>query len=146
MKMPETIAPSLLSVCGMNCLVCYKHCAAKSVKHQCPGCLSNNLDKPKHCRICKIKACADGKGNKRCLECEAFPCTLIKNLEKSYNKRYAESLVANSVYVRENGIEAFMELEKQNRICVDCGGVVSLHDKVCSDCQRDYAPGKAGKE
>jgi hypothetical protein len=134
MKMPDAIPEDMFAVCGMNCLACYKHCAAKTIKQQCPGCLSEKPGKPKHCETCKIKVCASGNGHTRCLKCDDFPCVLVKRLEKSYNTRYGESLISNSLFVRGNGIAAFMESERQNRTCYACGGVVSLHDKICSEC------------
>jgi hypothetical protein len=136
MKMPDTISENMLAVCGMNCLACYKHCAAKSERQQCPGCLSDSASKPNHCRVCKIAACAGAKGHTRCFECGEFPCGLIKRLEKSYNTRYGESLVANGVFAREKGGAAFMENARKNRAGPDGGGggVVSLHDKVCGEC------------
>ncbi|MGO0807252.1 prolipoprotein diacylglyceryl transferase family protein, partial [Clostridioides difficile] len=44
---------------------------------------------PEHCRKCKIKDCVCQKGLFYCFECFNFPCKLIKNLEKSYNKSLA---------------------------------------------------------
>ena len=30
MKMPDTIDADMFAPCGMNCMVCYKHCYHKS--------------------------------------------------------------------------------------------------------------------
>ena len=94
MKMPtEKIDTAMFASCGMNCLVCYKHCYHKK---PCAGCLNSDMGKPEHCRKCKIKDCIKGKGLSYCFECPDYPCKLIKNLEKSYNKRYQASLMENS--------------------------------------------------
>ena len=91
MKMPtEKIDTAMFASCGMNCLVCYKHCYHKK---PCAGCLNSDMGKPEHCRKCKIKDCIKGKGLSYCFECPDYPCKLIKNLEKSYNKRYQASLM-----------------------------------------------------
>ena len=92
MKMPtEKIDTAMFAPCGMNCLVCYKHCYHKK---PCAGCLNSDIGKPEHCRKCKIKDCIKGKGLSYCFECTDYPCKLIKNLEKSYNKRYQTSLMS----------------------------------------------------
>ena len=61
---------------------------------------------------------------------------LIKNLEKSYNKRYLASLMENSEFVRQHGLARFMENQKEEYTCPKCGGVISLHDRECSECQK----------
>ena len=133
MKMPEEkIAPAMFAPCGMNCMVCYKHCYRKK---PCAGCLNSDLGKPEHCRQCKIKDCIIEKGLTYCFDCPAYPCRLIKNLEKSYNKRYQASLLENSEYVLKRGLEMFMAAQKEKFTCPKCGGIISLHDRECSECQ-----------
>ncbi len=133
MKMPLKIENIMLAPCGMNCMVCYKYCY---VDKTCPGCLSGDLNKPGHCRNCKIKDCVKEKKYTYCFECLDFPCKLIKNLEKSYNKRYDESLIKNSIEVKEEGIDTFMVYQREKWTCPCCDGVISLHDGECSECQR----------
>lgn len=59
MIMPlEPIEATMFAPCGMNCMVCYKHCCHKK---PCAGCFKSNVDKPEHCRKCKIKVCAKEK-------------------------------------------------------------------------------------
>ncbi|WP_028042102.1 DUF3795 domain-containing protein [Candidatus Stoquefichus massiliensis] len=134
MKMPtQGINIVMFAPCGMNCMVCYKHCYHKK---QCAGCLRNDMGKPEHCRQCKIKDCTQSKGLSYCFECPSYPCQLIKNLEKSYNKRYQASLMENSIFVQQYGLEQFMEWQKQKYTCSQCGGVISIHDRECSECQK----------
>lgn len=141
MKMPDFIDERLFAPCGMNCAVCYKHCYSKK---PCPGCLFGDEGKPGHCRNCRIRDCAQGKTLRACFACEVFPCKLIKNLEKSYQKRYRVSLVQNSLTVKENGIAAFLLDEREAWRCPHCGGVISLHDKECSECRVRFASGDIG--
>ena len=133
MKMPEIIDNIMFAPCGMNCMVCYKHCNSSK---PCMGCLAGDLGKPEHCRKCKIKGCSYDKGLTYCYECRDFPCKQIKNLEKSYNMRYHASLNQNSLAVRELGLEAFMVSEKKKWECPFCTGVISLHDAMCSECKQ----------
>ena len=135
MKMPTIIENNMFAPCGINCMVCYKHC---NTKKPCAGCIVGDLGKPEHCRKCKIKNCIDEKESTYCYECPDFPCKLVKNLEKNYNTRYKASLVQNSLAVKELGLDAFMTSEKEKWICSSCGGVISLHDAECSECKRQY--------
>ena len=133
MKMPkENMDINMFAPCGMNCMVCYKHCYHKK---PCAGCLNSDTGKPEHCRKCKIKDCIGLKEGNYCFECSDYPCKQIKNLEKSYNKRYQASLMENSEFVREHGLELFMEKQKEKYTCAKCGGIISIHDRECSECQ-----------
>lgn len=132
MQMPEEkIDTSMFAPCGMNCMVCYKHCCHRRL---CAGCLSSDTGKPEHCRKCKIKGCIMGKGISYCFECFEYPCKLINNLEKSYNKRYQASLIENSRFVQEHGLDYFMVQQKEKYTCPKCGGIISIHDRKCSEC------------
>lgn len=137
MKMPKgPIDAALFAPCGMNCLVCYKHCFHK---RPCEGCWKGEGGKPEHCRRCKMKACVQEKGLTYCYECLDFPCKAIKNLEKSYQTRYGASLMENSLYVKTHSLPAFMASQKQRFTCPVCSGVISLHDAVCSECRTAIA-------
>lgn len=132
MKMPKIIEPAMFAPCGMNCLVCYKHCYHKK---PCAGCLNSDLGKPEHCRTCKIKDCTKEQKLTYCVECHSYPCRLIKSLEKSYKTRYHASLVENSRIVQECGLTEFLEKQRETYICPECGGIISIHDGECSECQ-----------
>ena len=79
MRMPERIEPDMFAPCGMNCLVCYKHCYHKK---PCAGCLKSDQGKPEHCRKCRIKDCVTERQITYCFECPEYPCKQIKRLEK----------------------------------------------------------------
>ena len=49
MRMPEKIEADMFAPCGMNCMVCYKHCYHKT---PCAGCLNSDRGKPEHCPNC----------------------------------------------------------------------------------------------
>lgn len=133
MKMPEKIDQGFFAPCGMDCMVCYKHCASKK---PCAGCLPGDAGKPEHGRKCKLKGCVQAKGLTYCYQCGEFPCKAIKALERSYQKRYGASLIQNSRQVEAEGLAAFMEAQRKKYTCKACGGTISLHDGACSDCQQ----------
>lgn len=132
MKMPNQINASMLAPCGMNCMVCYRHCFHKK---PCAGCLETSQGKPAHCRSCKLKDCAAARGLTCCWDCGAYPCKEVKRLDKSYRTRYGASLIENGLFVKEHGVSEFMRRQKAAFTCPACGGVVSLHDGVCSQCR-----------
>jgi len=132
MKMPGKIAAELLAPCGLNCLLCYKHLSAKN---PCPGCRQEGAGKPAHCQRCSRKECAQSKGLAHCFQCEQFPCKLIKNLERTYSKRYGVSLIENGRMARARGLEQFMQQERGRWSCSECEGIVCMHDGQCSDCR-----------
>lgn len=41
----------------------------------------------------------------------------------------------NSEFVRQHELEAFMEQQKGKYTCLKCGGIISIHDRECSECQ-----------
>lgn len=123
----------MFAPCGMNCVVCYKYCYHKK---PCAGCLNSDLGKPEHCRNCAIKDCVRTRGLDYCFQCPEYPCKRLKYMEKSYQTRYQASLMANSAAVQALGLEAFMAEQREKYTCPACGGIISLHDRACSQCQR----------
>ena len=134
MKMPDRVPQFLLAPCGVNCLVCYKYLQSKGT---CPGCLSAQPDRPKHCKNCMIKKCSIDKGFTHCFECPLFPCSRIKRLEKIYTTKYDTSLIGNSIHAKNKGIEQLMIRERARWRCNNCQGILCLHDKKCSECHKD---------
>ena len=132
MRMPERIEPVMFAPCGMNCMVCYKHCYHKK---PCEGCLMSDRGKPEHCRKCEIKNCVKMQEIDYCFECTEFPCKRIKRLEKSYNTRYHASLLENSKAVKTRGMSVFLKEQREKYTCPKCGGIISIHDVECSECQ-----------
>ena len=41
----------------------------------------------------------------------------------------------NSEFVRQFGLEKFMDMQKEIYTCSQCGGIISIHDRECSECQ-----------
>ncbi|RPI92516.1 MAG: DUF3795 domain-containing protein [Chloroflexi bacterium] len=134
MKIHMDISTTLLAPCGMNCAVCYAHLRAKK---PCPGCRGQDASKPEHCRKCKIKDCAISQEIDFCFECPAFPCATIKRLDKSYRQRYQVSLIDNAIRIKTVGARQYLIEEKEKWTCSRCGGVISLHDRLCSKCGKE---------
>lgn len=41
----------------------------------------------------------------------------------------------NTEFVRQYGVRAFMEQQKEKYTCSKCGGIISIHDREGSECQ-----------
>ena len=132
MKMMKSIATELIAPCGVNCFNCYAYLRHKN---NCSGCRSDGINKPKHCINCSRNACVQGKGLKYCFECSKYPCIKIKNLHTTYKERYSIDLHRNGEIIRNKGVRAFLDIEREKWTCQTCGGVVCQHDSICSDCR-----------
>lgn len=131
MKMPEVIPEEMFAPCGINCGVCYRHLRAKK---PCLGCLRGDENKPAHCLECAMKRCAAEKGISRCFACASIPCQHVKRLDKTYRTKYGVSMVEQGKMAHSIGIAAFLSDDRQRWLCPNCGGAVSQHDGVCSEC------------
>lgn len=137
----KDITKTMLAPCGMTCMVCYVHLKEKK---PCPGCRGQDESKPSHCRECEIKKCVKSHEIGFCFECTSFPCTTIKRLDKSYKQRYQVSLIENALRLKAVGAKQHLLEEKEKWTCAQCGGVISLHDQICSECGADHSPAQGG--
>lgn len=122
---------NMVAPCGMNCTYCYVH---HKKKKPCFGCREDGKDKPASCQKCKIKECITEKEHQYCYECDDYPCILIKRLDKSYQKRYQESLIGNMKMIGEFGMDYYLQFELDRLKCPECDGMLNVHDKICYKC------------
>lgn len=135
MKAPDRITPKMIAPCGMNCALCIAYLRAKN---PCAGCHGDDTHTPKHCTTCRIKRCdlrADSPSG-YCFECETYPCTRLKRLDKRYRTKYGMSMIDNLEHIRSVGIQNFIRQEQQHWTCPECGGVLCVHRDACLFCGR----------
>lgn len=60
---------------------------------------------------------------------------MLKGVNNYENVKRKASLIENSRFVQGHGLEHFMEQQKIKYTCPKCGGIISIHDKECSECQ-----------
>ncbi|HWP79139.1 MAG TPA: DUF3795 domain-containing protein [Candidatus Acidoferrum sp.] len=135
MKADGAIHPAMLAPCGICCAVCYRHLGRKP----CAGCAAPGGGKPAHHGACKIRSCAGERGLSHCFECGLFPCPPVRRLDRSYRARYGASLIRNGLAAKEMGVAAFLAEHQSRYTCAACGGVISIQDKVCSECGAAYS-------
>jgi len=119
--------------CGITCGACY---ARVRKKNPCVGCREEDEAKPNYCRTCRIKLCAEERGFEYCVDCPDFPCKSIRHIDKRYRLGYQVSLVEGARYMKTVGIRQYLREEKARWTCPKCGGIVSLHTRICSECGR----------
>ena len=124
----------LVAPCGMNCAICYAYLREKN---HCEGCWGNDASKMKSCLACIIRNCEllEKIPSRFCYDCEKYPCRRLKQLDKRYRTKYEMSMLENLAYIKENGVEAFVEKENERWKCPQCGGTICVHHKSCYSCK-----------
>jgi hypothetical protein len=123
----------LIAPCGMNCAVCLAHLRKE---HKCPGCRGEDTGKPSTRKNCIIKNCPTVKTNQSgfCYECSQYPCQRLGRLDKRYRAKYSMSMIENLEFIKTSGLTAFLRQENLRWLCPKCGGVVCVHNRLCSQC------------
>ena len=136
MKSISSEEKQLIAPCGMNCGICYAHLREKN---KCFGCNSAHGNKPKSCLNCSIKNCEHLKISPSgfCYDCEKFPCTRLKQLDKRYRTKYRMSMIENLNKIKTLGINKFLKEENEKWICPFCGSGLTCHYEVCLNCRKN---------
>lgn len=125
----------LIAPCGMNCGLCIGHLREK---RPCGGCFKiDDKNKPKVCRSCKIVNCDLLTETKSgfCYDCEKYPCTRLKNLDKRYRTNYGMSMTKNLAYIKDYGLNRFLRKEEDKWKCKVCGAGLCVHRNFCLNCK-----------
>ena len=126
----------MLAPCGLDCSICSQ---AHSDTNPCPGCNGPNREKPVFCAmLCGIVKCKKRKAGdyQYCDECPDFPCAEVMEKETRYTSAYplSESPLNNLRMMRDMGMDAFLDHERDKWMCKRCGGAVSVHTGCCGKC------------
>ena len=75
-------------------------------------------------------------GYQYCDECPDYPCADVMEKENRYTSQYPhrESPLENLRMIREKGMDAFLEQERQQWTCPKCDRPFSVHDRNCPHC------------
>jgi len=119
----EKISRDLIAPCGMNCGICGAYLREKN---PCHGCRKADENYPKTRVNCKIRVCAKRKGS-YCFDCDEFPCERLKHLDERYRKRYGMSEIENLEFIRDKGMDEFIENECKK--WQSGKGTFCVHDK-----------------
>ena len=129
----------MIAPCGLDCSLCT---AAHQKENPCKGCTGPDEYKREFCstRCAIIQCMKKGQRYRFCDECSQFPCEFIHERENRYQSQYVlkESPLTNLKNIRAHGMDWFLKQERQKWTCPVCGGVLSVHDGVCSKCGKKY--------
>jgi len=136
----------LIAPCGMNCAICSGYLASQhDVKSKgvsmpyCSGCRPRD----KKCAFLKKRCSLLLESQVQyCYQCPDFPCQGLKAIDKRYRSLYRMSMIENLEYIKENGIEPFLEKEEEKWRCPRCGAVICCHNGICFDCGFDKLKNK----
>jgi len=136
----DMITAEMIAPCGLDCSLCKR---ALAETNPCHGCLGDDENKPDFCsKQCGIILCQKRRDNgyEYCDECLDYPCEDVMEKENRYTSKYPlyESPKKNLQDIRKNGINQFLENERTQWACKDCGGVISVHTGICSECGKQY--------
>jgi hypothetical protein len=129
----------LIAPCGMNCGICSGYLARKNdVKSKgikmpyCAGCRPRD----KQCAFLKKRCEILLNGRiEYCFECESYPCERLRHIDKRYFlSQFRMSMIENLNYIKEYGMEKFLEKEEAKWKCPECGGVICCHNGICFSC------------
>jgi hypothetical protein len=105
-----------IAACGLDCGMCPRFYT--NGPSRCPGCAGQDFFN-KHPSCSFITCCVKKHNLEVCAECPDFPCSKIKS-EKEYEQVKGSSsyppyknVWPNFKFIRENGIEAFIEQQKK---------------------------------
>lgn len=136
MEEGKAFTAEMIAPCGLDCSLC-SH--AQALTDPCPGCNGPDENKYDYCiNRCGIMLCPQRKQNgyRFCDECPDYPCEDVMEKENRYTSQYPlyESPLDNLRMIREEGMEAFLEKEKERWTCADCGSPICVHTGRCSGC------------
>jgi hypothetical protein len=135
----KNLSSDLVAPCGMNCALCASYLAwvndlkSKGIKMPyCTGCRARN----KQCAFVKKSCYRLLKGRVDfCFECSDFPCDHLKSLDARYKSRYKMSMIDNSRFIKEHGMQMFLEEQEKSWKCPNCSELICCHNGLCFNCE-----------
>jgi len=137
----------LCATCGLFCPACSIYIGTKEEpgrlkniadRHQvspndleCNGCRSEKRSYWCY-EICQIKPCADKKGVDFCIECNEYPCNIIRDFQKERPHRI-ELWKAQDRIAKVGYLKWFDEMI-DHYSCSNCHTINSAYDEVCRNC------------
>ncbi len=119
------------AICGLFCGAC------PCYPDDCHGCLSYKLTA--HCVSCPngFRDCAEEHNVTRCFECNEFPCDRLEHFSKQHYQNgigHHENVIADLTYMRENGVDNWIETQTADNTCSECGRLIYWYDKNSHKC------------
>jgi len=71
-----------------------------------------------------------------CFKCKNFPCSRLRHTDERYRNDFGMSLNENLYEIKNEGLDKFLENQKEKYKCSKCGGVICVHNKKCYYCEK----------
>ena len=130
------ISEQLIAPCGMNCAICSRYLSYVNglKRSQCVGCRPRDQQCTYLFGKCTgINTLAKGDAA-FCFECDKYPCKQIDRIDNRYRRNYKMSMKDNLECIKETGIREFIEDQYRKYRCSKCGGLISIHNGKCFQC------------
>ena len=150
----EKDARKLVGICGLYCGTCPSYLAYRkndmellekmsrergySIEElRCDGCLSDKV--ASHCVDCRhgFRKFSAEKQVTWCFECTDFPCQRLRDFTDVHvvnGISHHERIIDEDEYMREHGIEPWMEKQEAAAKCPECGETLYWHVRECGNC------------
>ena len=111
--------------CGLYCGACGAN--------DCGGCQSDFIDE--WVRGCKFRQCTGKKNIEFCCFCDDYPC---KALHEFMNDQWPHhwTMEPNLDFIKKNGAKKWLNAQKEEWSCDNCGAEIKWYQKNCSCGQR----------
>ena len=145
----------LIGICGIYCGTCPSYLAPRendveqlerrAQRHgysteeaRCNGCHSDKV--MPLCVECRpgFRKCAREHEVTWCFECTDFPCQRLRDFKYVHIEEgiyHHEHLIDELQYIKEHGIEAWLEKKEREGRCPQCGKRLYWFTRRCPDCR-----------
>ena len=107
--------------CGLFCSACGAT--------DCDGCDSTKIDD--YVRGCKFRGCSKEKNIEFCCLCSEYPC---RELHEFMNDKWPHhrTMQPSLEYIKKHGKKKWLEAQKKEWACKNCGAEIKWYQKTCS--------------
>jgi hypothetical protein len=100
---------------------------------RCYGCRSDVQSF--YCQACEIKKCADDRGLEFCVQCDEYPCQMLKEFQGQLPHR--AELFEDGERIRDVGYEQWFGEVRRRYTCPECSAINSAYDLACRKCGKE---------
>ena len=107
--------------CGLYCAACGAE--------DCDGCRSENVDE--YVLGCKFRQCTREKELQFCCYCDEYPCPELYAFMNDEWPHHG-TMQPNLDYIRKHGFWNWMEAQKKEWSCKNCGTAILWYQRECA--------------
>ena len=105
----------------------------------CSGCKTEDVFV--NCAKCPIRPCARARGIEFCHQCSDYPCQMHTFIQAAATQvpilRHVKAIARNQAYIREHGLNAWLQDQEEKWSCPHCGSPFSWYADSCHQCGQD---------